>query len=103
MMKTKYSVVLKEKPLDEGLERSEVMDLFDMLKGTSGIPIEIQGEWSTSMGFIDTDDADSLGYDYTVIEAFVREILEDMDKESPDCCYTVNVPDVGNIDIWLSR
>lgn len=98
-----YGVALKEKPLDEGLERDEVIELFDKLHGGTGIPLEIQGYSSTAMGFINLTDAEFLNYDYTKVEELVRYVLDDMLRENPDHRYVVDVKGIGEIDIWLSR
>lgn len=102
MTKT-YGVALIEKPLDEGLTRSEVNDLFDMLHGVDAIPIEIQAENSAAMGFINLTDAEFMNYDYTALTELVASILNDMEKENQDCHYILPVSGFGDIDIWLSR
>ena len=102
-MKTEFAAALIEKPIDEGLTRSEITDLYDMLAGTEAIPIEIcnpNGN-SAAMGFITVQDADNLDYRYdqdSEIGQFIASILNDMNKESEDCCYKF-----GTMDIWLSR
>ncbi len=102
-MEVTYGVALKEKPLDEGLDRWEVIELFDKLHGASGIPFEVQAENSVAMGFINRLDAEFMNYDYTKVEELVRRVLNDMQYESPDCRYSVHFKNVGDIDIWLSR
>ena len=99
----KFGVVLKEKPLDEGLTRSEVMDLFDMLSGVEAIPIEIQGDVnSTAMGFINLTDADWMDYDYSKLEDVVKNILNDMNNEKDPPIY--ECPNNNGVTtIWLSR
>ena len=101
-MKTEYNIVLKEKPLDEGLNKSEVMDLYDLLSGTDAIPIEIQGECATAMGFINLTDAEFMNYDYTELENVVKSVLNDMNNENPDCEYEVE-HEHGISTIYLSR
>ena len=99
----KFGVVLKEKPLDEGLTRSEVMDLFDILSGVEAIPIEIQGDVnSTAMGFINLTDADWMDYDYSKLEDVVKNILNDMNNEKDPPIY--ECPNNNGVTtIWLSR
>lgn len=41
MGNTKYDIVLREKPGNEGLTRNDVIDLFDILSDTEAYPIEI--------------------------------------------------------------
>ncbi len=97
-----YNIALLEKPLDEGLTKAEVIDLFDMLSGTSAIPIEIQAENSVAMGFINLTDAEFLNYDYTGLTNKVRAILNDMDLENEGCSYEIENGH-GHSTIYLSR
>lgn len=101
-MQKEYNIVLKEKPLDAGLTRSELCDLFDMLTGIEAIPIEIQGEFSTAIGFINLYDAELENYDYSALENLIRGILNDMERESKTCEYPWNT-EHGSHTIWLSR
>jgi hypothetical protein len=97
-----YNIALLEKPLDEGLSKSEVMNLFDMLSGVNAIPIEIQGEHSTAMGFINLTDAEFMNYDYTKLEDFVKSVLNDMNNENDNCEYEVE-NNCGYSTLYLSR
>lgn len=82
------NVALREKPHDEGLTLPEVTELYQMLSdGTEAVPVEFQGEYSTAMGFIDIETADRMDYIYTELNGYVKEILDDMDMESPDGRY----------------
>ena len=54
---------------------------------TEAVPVEFQGEYSTAMGFIDIETADRMYYIYTELEKYVKEILDDMELESPDGKY----------------
>ena len=82
------NVALREKPHDEGLTLPEVTELYQMLPdGTEAVPVEFQGEYSTAMGFIDIETADRMDYIYTELNEYVKEILDDMDMESPDGRY----------------
>ena len=101
-MNAEYNIVLKEKPLDEGLTKEEVMDMFDLLSGAEAIPIEIQGESSSAMGFINLTDAEYMNYDYTALEDYISGILNDMEKEDEDCEYEI-ANNHGVSTIYLSR
>ena len=101
-MKSEYNIALKEKQLDEGLNREELNDLYDLVSGVDVIPIEIQGESSTAMGFINLTDAEYMDYDYTKLEEVVRSVLNDMDKENSDYEYEVENRH-GVSTIYLSR
>lgn len=104
-MNKEYSIALKEKPLDSGLTRAEVCDLFDMLNDTEGFPLDFEGVNSVAMGFISAKDAETINYDFKALsglEKMIEEILSDMDKEDPDCEYTFRSEDI-ELSIWLSR
>lgn len=97
-----YGIVLLEEPGTDGLTKSEVMDLFDMLDDAEAYPIEL---WNYSqdccaMGFISVSAAEKIDYDYeeSGLHDFIAEILGDMANESDDCEY-----EFKGIRIWLSR
>lgn len=84
-----YNVALMEKQLDEGLSLPETVKLFRMLSGAEAIPIEIQGESSVAMGFINLTDAEFMSYDYSGLEGTVKDVLNDAENEDPDGEYEV--------------
>ena len=98
-----FEIVLIEKPGCEGLSKSEVMDLYDMLSSHEAFPFEIgdiNGN-STAMGFITPQAARELDYEYSQeseLGYFISEILDDMEKESDDCTYIFK-----DLRIWMSR
>lgn len=97
-----YAFAFIEKPHDEGLTRSEVCDLYDMLSGVEVIPVDIQAEHSAARGFVSAEDAEALDYDLREAESYIRSILEDMEKENNNCEYKL-VCGKGEFWIWLSR
>lgn len=101
-MNKEYNIVLKEKPLDEGLNKSEMMSLYDLLSGVNAIPIEIQGEHSAAMGLINLTDAEFMNYDYSELEKVVKEVLNDMNQEKDSCVYDVK-NNCGYSTLYLSR
>ena len=101
-MYTNYNVVLIEKALDEGMTRSEIFDLLDLVSGEEYNPIEIEGNNSVAMGFIDHEMDELIDFDHTQIKNFVREILNDMELENDDCSYEIDRV-WGKITVWLSR
>ena len=98
-----FEIALIEKPGDEGLTRSEITDLFDMLSRTEAFPIEIgdiNGN-SSAMGFITPQAAEELDYEYdqdSELGQFISSILDDMNKESEDGTY-----EFKDLRIWLNR
>ena len=97
-----YTISLIERPLDAGLTIKEINEAAMRLRDKEVIPIEIQAEFSTAMGFIGIKDASDMGYDYTKIEDYVRSIMEDMKKENRTGDYHVNVNGKTYL-IWLRR
>lgn len=97
---TKFDLVLKEVPDTNGLTKTDVMDLYDMLKENEAYPIEIMNpeHESSAMGFITPTAADSLEYDYTDISSEIGNILADMNLENETGIYNIK-----NLDIYLSR
>ena len=96
-----FGAAFIQKPLDEGLTKSEVSDLFDMLKGVSAIPFEVQSENAVAMGFVNRTDAELMEYDMRPLEAFVREILSDTAKENETGRYEFPYDGVGIIDVYI--
>ena len=101
-LKTMYELVLKEKYGTDGLERNEVIDLFDMLDENVAYPIELSAyaQESSAMGFITPKAAELIEYDYEYsgLHNFIALILDDMCRENDDCEY-----EFKGIKIWLSR
>lgn len=96
-------MALIEKPGCEGLTKSEVMDLYDMLSRPEAFPVEIgdiNGN-SAAMGFITPQAAEELDYMYgrdSELGQFISSILDDMNNESEDCTYVFK-----DLRIWMSR
>lgn len=98
-----FEIVLKEKPANEGLTKEEVMDLFDMLSGPFGFPVDISDNngVSSALGFIKDDAADDLNYEFdqsSELGQFISSILNDVKAETDNCMYTF-----GKHRMWLSR
>lgn len=51
-MKDKYDVILKEKPIDEGLGKTEIIEMLSNLKDEEIIPLEIEATMSEVTGII---------------------------------------------------
>lgn len=68
MENLKLDIVLKDTPIEYGLDRESIVELYDKL-GDSSIevyPIEIPAQYHecSAMGFITVDAADQIDYDY---------------------------------------
>ena len=90
-MKACFDIVLKEKPFEYGLVKSEIVDLLDMCNNPEVYPIELEARdhECSAMGFISVDAADQLDFDYETsgLHDFIANILDDMDNENEDCIY----------------
>ena len=105
-MNTKYDMVLLERPLDKGLSLEEVARILSFVDDSNFIPVEIQGENSSAMGFIGTKKADQIEYEYlegSNLFNFVQEIMEDVEKERPDCTYRFKSSKKVSLKILLTR
>lgn len=98
----KYDIVLKEKEFVKGLNKDDIINLFNMLNSTEAYPIELEAriQESTAMGFISPKAAGLLDYDYETskLHDYIANILDDMDNENDACEY-----DFKGIKIYLSR
>ena len=97
-----YELVLKEKEGTCGLTKDDVNELFDKIIGTEAFPIDLEARTHecAAMGFITTEAADKLDYDYekSGLHDFIAAILDDMDNESETCEY-----EFKGLKIYLSR
>ena len=101
----KYDIALKELPLDEGLTRIQIMGLLEKAGDTKVIPYEVQGEHSVAAGYITLTAAEKMDFLYTENSQtyrFVKQILDDMEKENERCEYEVKIKN-HVFHIWLSR
>lgn len=97
-----FDIVLHEKMVDQGMTRTEAIDLIDALSETEFLSIEIEntGSESVAMGFIGMAAAEKLDYDWkgSGLAGFIGGILADMHEESDDHMY-----EFKGAKIWLSR
>lgn len=78
-----YDIVLIEKPGESGLNRSEINKMLTLLNSDEMYPIEIfSHNESSAMGFIGTEAANKLDYDYKLLSEFLADIMDDMTLES---------------------
>ena len=101
-MQTAFNVSLKEKALNKGLTRTEMNEVYNKMTGIAGIPIEIIGKNTKAVGLINIVDADLLGYDYSIINDLVTEMLNDTDT-MPDMEYFLPSDFMGKSWIYLNR
>ncbi len=96
-----FGIALKQKAGTEGLTRSELTDLYDLLAGGAVFPIELEAYCTecSAMGFISVDAAEMLDYDYeeSGLHDYIASILDDVNLESENFEY-----DFKGIHIWMS-
>ena len=97
-----YDIALIEKMLDEGLSKTEVNWILNLVEGEV-IPFEVQGESSVAMGFISVSHAETVNYDYATIEENIQFILNDVNNETSNGEYEV-LNGFGDVTrIWMNR
>ena len=100
----KFGIVLKEKPGEDGLNKQDVAELLGMLEDDDEFyPVEFMAKCqeSCAMGFITTDTANELDFEYgedSDVRDFIANILDDMDLETENGEY-----DFGGIYIKITR
>lgn len=79
----KYDAVLKELPLEDGIDKRDTEIMFANLRFDDALPLDMQQDMSACIGFITTEAAEKLSYDYVTcgFEAFIKGI---MSSEEPD-------------------
>lgn len=95
-----FDIALREKDLDSGLTKTDILDLYEMVKEEECYPVEFLGEFSAAMGFISTGAAEMLNYDYETsgLADFIKGILNNMERENADSSYKFQ-----NLKVWISR
>ncbi len=90
----KYDIALFIKGGTDGLNKKEVVTLMDLVKGEEVYPLEISGYNgnSTAMGFISSEAAETLNYDYDAsgLKDFIANALEYPDDENSSSAYKFN-------------
>jgi hypothetical protein len=101
-----YDVVLKEKEGVEGLILDEIEDMMALVKDPEVFPIDLEAREHecAAMGFITTEAADCLDYDYegSGFHDFVASILDDMENETETGEYEYTYRE-NTISIFMSR
>ena len=100
----KFGIVLKEKPGEDGLTRDDIVELLYLMDTEAEFyPVEFMAHCHEccAMGFITTDAANELDFEYdenSDIRDFIANILDDMDLETENGEY-----DFGVILIKITR
>ena len=93
-----YDAAFFQRQIDDGgLYPEELRKLLNMLDYDAPLlPLEIEGNSCIAIGFILEEAADRLDFDYKDLFSFVREILNDINKETPNNEYIFD-----GLDIFL--
>ena len=85
MKKKEYDAILIEKEETEGLTKTDILNIYDLLRQPEGFPVEIDGNNSSAMGFITPYAAEIIDFMYdesSEFGKFISSILADMDLET---------------------
>ena len=101
-----YEIALCEKPTTDGLVKKDIELLYGLVSNmdntTEVYPIELEAKEHecSAMGFITSEAANILDFDYenSGLHDFIALILDDMENERPDHHYSFK-----GLDIYLAR
>ncbi len=102
ILPSSFDIALLQKPCEDGLTKTESMDLYDMLSDSEALPIDLcstNGN-SSALGFITLQAAEKLNYklsEYSELGRYIVSVLDDIYKESAKGCYVFN-----DLKIWLN-
>lgn len=85
----KYKIVLHHVELEEGLNKTQIINLLDKLEEDDNgyIPIELHANNSSAYGFITSSYYEELSFDKSSIAKVIEPVLEDWNKEREDKKY----------------
>ena len=90
-----FDVCLIENEVDSAyLTRGDLIELVKLSKTEQMIPLEVEGNASIAMGFIDYDAAESLDFLLDALKEFIAQILNGEMEESEDHTYRFTKLDV---------
>ena len=77
---------------DHGLSKASYMELLNMVSGDNVLPIDLEADSveAFAIGFISTEAADALNYDYDGLQTYLSMIMGDISKENDNCEYSYN-------------
>ena len=102
-MRTKYELVMTEKPLNEGLTRAEILDLMDMLEGTEAIPFEMRNDYTAALGFISASAAEKVRRLMWGLDDHILLLLDSMVPYDYDGICEYQHSDGTKLEFWFSR
>ena len=98
-----FDIALREKEATRGLNRNDIIELYDLLNSYGVFPVEFEDvEHETSaIGFISSKAEKWLDFDYERklgLHQYVASILDDMRLRPENCIY-----EYKGLKIWLGR
>ncbi len=93
-----YDMALIEKPISDGLNKFEAIELLNLLNSNEFYPIEFEADHQecSALGYITARAAEKLNYDYGGLRSYIGSILDDLEKENPEYEY-----EFGGLKIWM--
>lgn len=88
----KYKIVLHHVELEEGLDKSQIVNLLDKLDDDEKgyMPIEFHKNNSSAYGFITSSYYEELSFDKSKIGEIIEPVLENWDNEREDKIYKID-------------
>ena len=77
---------------DYGLSKASYMELLNMVSDDNVLPLDLEASDTEvfAIGFISTEAAETLDYDYDGLQTYLSEIMDDISKENDNCEYSYN-------------
>ena len=77
---------------DCGLSKASYIELLNMVDSDNVLPLDLDASDTEAfaIGFISTEAADALNYDYDGLQTYLSMIMGDISKENDNCEYSYN-------------
>lgn len=77
---------------DNGLSKASYVELLDIVDDDNVLPLDLEanGTEASAIGFISTEAAETLNYDYDGLQTYLSMIMGDISKENDNCEYSYN-------------
>jgi hypothetical protein len=77
---------------DYGLSKASYMELLNMVSSDNVLPLDLDasGTEAFAIGFLSTEAAEALNYDYDGLQTYLSYIMGDISKENDNCEYSYN-------------
>lgn len=93
-----FHIALRITNPTDGLSRSDICDLYDMLGGERVFPVTVIGKNLVAIGFLTVEAARKLNFQGSGLGEFVKEILDDESQCEKCAEYWYQ-----NVHVWISE